>query len=139
MINTKDMARAIDWGAKRKPENGGKFLAVNTGSNQWNNRILALAEAIETVIPGVKISVNPDAPPDKRSYRANFDLFKKLAPEAQPQEDLITTVKEIKDNLVAMGFNDPNYRESMFIRLRVLDYLQKNGLLNSNLEWIYNK
>ena len=81
MINTKDMARAILWGASRKPENGGKFLAVNTGSNQWNNRILALAEAIETVIPGVKISVNPDAPPDKRSYRANFDLFKKLAPD----------------------------------------------------------
>jgi len=139
MINTKDMARAIEWGASRKPENGGKFLAVNTGSNQWNNRILALAEAIESVIPGVKITVNPDAPPDKRSYRANFDLFRKLAPENQPQEDLISTVKEIKDNLVVMGFNDPNYRESMFIRLKVLDYLQKNGMLNSNLEWIYNK
>lgn len=137
MINTKDMARALEWGATRKPENGGKFLAVNTGSNAWNNRILALAEAIETVIPGVKIKVNPDAPPDKRSYRANFDLFKKLAPDHQPQEDLISTVKEIKDNLVAMGFNDPNYRESMFIRLKVLDYLQKNGLLNGNLEWVY--
>jgi|WetSurSiteA1Bulk_404760.scaffolds.fasta_scaffold00183_7 nucleoside-diphosphate-sugar epimerase len=137
MINTKDMARAIDWGVSRKAANGGKFLAVNTGSNQWNNRILALAEAIETVIPGVKISVNPDAPPDKRSYRANFDLFKKLAPGHQPQEDLISTVKEIKDNLVAMGFNDPNYRESMFIRLKVLDYLMQNGLLNNNLEWTH--
>jgi nucleoside-diphosphate-sugar epimerase len=139
MINTKDMARAIEWGANRKPENGGKFLAVNTGSNEWNNRILALAEAIETVIPGVKISVNPDAPPDKRSYRANFDLFKKLAPDYQPQEDLISTVKEIRDNLVAMGFNDPNYRESMFIRLKVLDYLLKQGMLNNNLEWVFNK
>jgi nucleoside-diphosphate-sugar epimerase len=139
MINTKDMARAIEWGANRKPENGGKFLAVNTGSNEWNNRILALAEAIEKVIPGVKIAVNPNAPPDKRSYRANFDLFKKLAPDYQPQEDLITTVKEIRDNLVAMGFNDPNYRESMFIRLKVLDYLLKQGMLNNNLEWIFNK
>jgi nucleoside-diphosphate-sugar epimerase len=139
MINTKDMARAIGWGVARKSENGGKFLAVNTGSNQWNNRILALANAIESVIPGVKITVNPDAPPDKRSYRANFDLFKKLAPDYQPQEDLISTVKEIKDNLVAMGFNDPNYRDSMFIRLKVLDHLQKIGMLNKNLEWVYNK
>ena len=58
----------------------------------------------------------------------------------QPQEDLISTVKEIKDNLVAMDFNDPNYRESMFIRLKVLDHLlQKNGMLNSNLEWIFSK
>ena len=38
-----------------------------------------------------------------------------------------------------MGFNDPNYRESMFIRLKVLDYLQKNGMLNGNLEWTFKK
>jgi nucleoside-diphosphate-sugar epimerase len=136
MINTKDMARAIDWGLARKPENGGKFLAVNTGSNEWNNRILALAEATEKVIPGVKISTNPDAPPDKRSYRANFDLFKKLAPNHQPQEDLLSTVIEIKENLIQMGFNDSNFRESLFIRLKVIDNLKKLGLLNDNLEWI---
>jgi nucleoside-diphosphate-sugar epimerase len=139
MINTKDMARALTWGISRKPETGGKFLAVNTGSNKWNNRILALAEAIETVIPGVKISVNPDAPPDKRSYRASFDLFTKLAPEAQPQEDLISTVQEIRDNLIGMKFNDPNYRESLFIRLKTLDRLQKIGMLNGNLEWTFKK
>ena len=136
MINTKDMARAMDWGLSRKASNGGKFLAVNTGSNNWNVRILQLAEAIESVIPGVKISVNPDAPPDKRSYRANFDLFKKLAPDNQPQEDLISTVVEVRDNLIAMNFNDPKFRESSFIRLKVLDALQNAGLLNSNLEWI---
>lgn len=137
MINTKDMARAIDWGISRKPENGGRFLAVNTGSNQWNNRILALAEAIKSVIPGVKISLNPNAPPDKRSYRANFDLFKTLAPDHQPQEDLLSTVKEIKENLIQMGFNDPNFRESTFIRLKVLHNLQQIGMLNNNLEWTY--
>jgi nucleoside-diphosphate-sugar epimerase len=135
MINTKDMARAIDWGLTRKADNGGNFLVVNTGSNEWNNRILALAEATGKVIPGVKISVNPDAPPDKRSYRANFDLFKKLAPNHQPQEDLLSTVIDIKDNLVEMGFNDPNYRQSLFIRLKVIDRLKSKGLLTDNLEW----
>lgn len=135
MINTLDMARAIDWGITRKAENGGKFLAVNTGSNEWNNEIIKLAEATATVIPGVKISVNPDAPPDKRSYRANFDLFKKLAPNHQPQQDLISTVRDIKDNLVEMNFNDPNYRDSFFIRLKVIDNLKKIGMLNDNLEW----
>ncbi|MBN1950904.1 MAG: SDR family oxidoreductase [Bacteroidales bacterium] len=136
MINTKDMARALDWGVSRKKENGGKFLVVNTGSNDWNNRILALAEATEKVIPGIKISVNPDAPPDKRSYRANFDLFKRLAPNHQPQEDLLSTVTDIKNNLVEMGFNDPKYRESQLIRLRVIDKLKNKGYLNDNLEWL---
>lgn len=136
MINTKDMARAIDWGVSREAAIGGKFLAVNAGSNDWNNKIYALAEATASVIPGVDISVNPNAPPDKRSYRANFDLFKKLAPNHQPKEDLLSTVNDIKTNLVEINFNDPNYRSSQFIRLKVLDLLQNKGLLNSKLQWV---
>jgi nucleoside-diphosphate-sugar epimerase len=135
MINTKDMARAIDWAISRQASEGGAFLAVNAGSNEWNNRISALAEAIASVIPGVKITVNPNAAPDKRSYRANFDLFKKLAPHHQPREDLLSTVREIKSNLADMNFNDADYRNSTLIRLKVLDDLQKKGLLNKNLEW----
>lgn len=136
MINTKDMALAMDWSISRAASNGGSFLAVNTGSNEWNTNILSLAEATAQVIPGVKISTNPDAPPDKRSYRANFDLFKKLAPNHQPRENLISTVEDIRNNLVQMNFNDSNYRESQLIRLKVIGKLIDLGWLNENLEWI---
>jgi nucleoside-diphosphate-sugar epimerase len=127
MINTRDMARAMDWSITRPASLGGQFLAVNTGSNDWNTNILSLAEATAQVIPGVKISINPDAPPDKRSYRANFDLYKKLAPDHQPQEDLISTVKEIRDNLIGMQFNDPEYRKSQLIRLEVLRWSNRTN------------
>jgi nucleoside-diphosphate-sugar epimerase len=136
MINTKDMARAFEWGVLRDPANGGAFLAVNTGCNEWNNQIKPLAEAVAEQIPGAGVSTNPDAVPDKRSYRVNFDLYKKLAPDHQPLCDLESTISEIKDNLTAMEFNDPNFRESQFIRLKVLARLREQGLLNDNLEWI---
>lgn len=136
MINTKDMARALDWSVSRPAGNGGRFLAVNTGSNSWNTTMLSLAEAVAQVIPGVDISINPDAPPDKRSYRANFDLYKQLAPDHQPLEDLISTVREIRDNLVAMNFNDPDYRSSQLIRLQVISQLQACGRLDRHLSWI---
>lgn len=139
MINTKDMARAFEWGVIRTADMGGKFLAVNTGSNEWNNQIKPLAEAVAGEIPGVKVSVNEDAAPDKRSYRVNFDLFKKLAPDHQPIHDLNTTIKEIRDNLVEMNFNDPNFRESKLIRLKVLSYLQEQNLIDENLEWVAKK
>lgn len=135
MINTRDMALAMDWSIARPSSLGGRFLAVNTGSNEWNTNILSLAEATAGVIPGVNISINPDAPPDKRSYRANFDLYKQLAPDHQPQEDLISTVKEIKDNLIAMRFNDPEYRKSQLIRLEVISRLQATGRLSTDLRW----
>lgn len=136
LINIKDMARAMDWAIARSPSNGGKFLAVNTGSNEWNTNILSLAEATAEVIPNVDISINPDAPPDKRSYKANFDLFKRLAPDHQPRENLISTVEEMKSNLQQMGFDDENYRESQLMRLHVLSRLQEYGLLNEQLRWI---
>jgi nucleoside-diphosphate-sugar epimerase len=138
MINTKDMARAIEWGIIREHHMGGNFLAVNTGMNEWNNQIKPLAEAVAREIPGVKVTVNPDAMPDKRSYMVNFDLYKELAPDHQPIYDLASTIREIRDNLVAMNFRDSNFRVSGLIRLHVLDSLQKSGYLNEQLEWNWN-
>ena len=136
MINTKDMARALEWGVVRSASEAGNFIAINTGSNEWNNQVKPLADTIAKIIPGTKISVNPDAPPDKRSYRVNFDLYKKLAPNHQPVYDLITTITEVKEGLEGMKFNDPDFRESQFIRLKVLDRLMREGYINDKLEWV---
>lgn len=136
MINTKDMARAFEWSCTRTQDQGGAFLAVNTGSNDWNYQIKPLAEAVEAQISGVNVSVNLDAAPDKRSYRVNFDLFKELAPDHQPVWDLESTICDLKENLEAMGFDDPDFRESQFIRLKMLARLRERGLLNDNLVWI---
>ena len=121
MINTRDMARAFEWGILRKKENGGNFLAINTGSTGWNVQIKPLAEAVAMQIPGVKVLVNKDAAPDKRSYRVNFDLFKELAPDHQPLWDLQKTISELKRNFIEMNFSDSNFRESTLIRLKVLN------------------
>ena len=113
-------------------------MAVNVGCDEWNYQVKDLAEAVAEVIPDIDISINKDAQPDKRSYRVNFDLFKKLAPEHQPKIDLITTIKELRDGLETIGFNDSNFRHSKFMRLRALTDLQNKGLLNSRLEWLNN-
>jgi nucleoside-diphosphate-sugar epimerase len=135
LINVKDMAIAIDWAISRPASNGGEFLAVNTGSNEWNYQVKELAEAVAQVIPGVKVSVNPDAPPDKRSYRVNFDLYKQLAPDHQPQHNLLDTIQELKQNLDEMGFSDGNFRNSRLMRLKVLNHLQEKTLIDSQLSW----
>jgi hypothetical protein len=73
--------------------------------------------------------------PDKRSYRVNFDLFKRLAPDHQPEMDLRSAIKELKNGLEQMGFNDPDFRNSDFIRLKVLTNLRSKGYLSENLKW----
>ncbi|MEO8472494.1 MAG: SDR family oxidoreductase [Chryseolinea sp.] len=134
LINVKDMAVAIDWAITRDKAIG-DFLAVNTGTDEWNYQVKELAEAVASVIPGVKVSVNTEAPPDKRSYRVNFGLYKKLAPNHQPQYDLLTTIKELRDGLEAMKFHDSDFRDSKLMRLKVLTSLMDKKELTTELKW----
>lgn len=135
LINVNDMARAIEWAISRDTTNGGEFLAVNVGSNEWNYQVKDLAYAVAEVIPDIDISINKNAAPDKRSYRVNFDYYKKLAPNHLPKYDLINTIEELRDGMEAMGFDDEKFRNSNFMRLNMLNQLRSNGLLNKNLEW----
>ena len=136
MINVKDMARAIDWAITRQANNGGEFLSVNVGTDAWNYQVLEIAETVAKLIPGTTISINKNAQPDKRSYRVNFERFKKLAPNHQPQVDLINTITEVKDGLESLLFNDANFRNSHYTRLKVLTHFRDNGLLDSKLRWV---
>jgi nucleoside-diphosphate-sugar epimerase len=136
LIHVKDMARAIEWAITRTPDNGGEFLAVNAGSNEWNYQVKELAEAVAEIIPGTEVSVNLEAAPDKRSYRVNFDKFKALAPNHQPQVSLKQAIKELRDGLTQMDFKDGDFRNSLLMRLKVLTSLQETNAINDQLQWI---
>lgn len=133
LINVRDMGTAIIWGFERDPGEGGNYLVVNTGSDSWNYQIKELAYAIQEVLPEVKVSVNKDALPDKRSYRVNFDLYKKLAPGYQPEHDLIRTIQDLVSGLQGIGFNDRKFRESKLIRLVVVNEMLSTGILDESL------
>jgi nucleoside-diphosphate-sugar epimerase len=135
LIHVRDMARAIEWAISRDESNGGKFLAVNAGSNEWNLQVKELANAVAEVIPNVEVSINENAEPDKRSYRVDFDLFKKLAPNHQPKIDLTTAIIELKEGLEGMKFQDEDFRNSRLMRLKVLTHLGEAELINDNLDW----
>ena len=57
LIHVRDMARAIDWALERPADHGGAFLALNTGSDEWNYQIRQLADAVASIVPGVEVSV----------------------------------------------------------------------------------
>jgi nucleoside-diphosphate-sugar epimerase len=135
LINTKDMARAIDWAIGRNPASGGDFLIINAGSDEWNYQVRDLAVAVQRQMPAVEVSINPDAQPDKRSYRVDFSLFRQLAPKHQPIHSLDATVRELRSGLEGIGFSDANFRESRLVRLKMLNALKTSGCLTDDLYW----
>ncbi len=135
LINVRDMARAIEWAIARPASNGGQYLAVNAGADEWNYQVKELAQAVADAIPGTTVSINTSAPPDKRSYKVDFSLFRSLAPNHQPQETLAGSVAALRDGLRELGFADPDFRNSPLIRLKVLEGLIAGGLVSEDLRW----
>jgi len=136
LINVSDMVRAMDWGMKRKINNGGKYVSVNVGTESWNYQVKKLAEAVCDNIPNTTLAINADAQPDKRSYKVDFSLFKVLAPDYQPIMSLDQSIKEIYEGLQDINFQDTQFRKSKYMRLNSLNYLIENNVLDTNLNWI---
>ena len=133
LIHVRDMARAIEWAITRS---GDSPLVVNAGSDNWNYTVRELAEAVAAEMPGTTVSINASAPPDRRSYKVDFSLFRSLAPEHQPQVTLHEAIGELVDGLRGIAFADPDFRRSPLIRLHALAGLLDAGLLSPELRWL---
>lgn len=138
LIDVRDMARAIEWAIFRAPEQGGQMLVVNVGSDARNHQVRDLAQAAAEAIAGASVSINTEAPPDPRSYRVDFSLFRELAPAHQPQADLAASIAGLVAGLRAIGFADAAFRRSAhFIRLNALAALMERGALTRELRWAW--
>lgn len=135
LIDVKDMSRSIDWALDRFIENDVPFLPVNVGSQEWNFQVKDLAHAVAHIIKGTRVTINKNAQDDKRSYRINFDRFKQIAPNHQPQESLENTIHQLKNGLEKMKFADSDFRISQFMRLKTLEKHIEKHRLNDELRW----
>lgn len=136
LIDVADMARAIEWAATRKPENGGRFLVVNTSTDSANYQVRDLAQAVAAAVPGTTVDINTSAPADSRSYKVDFTLFRTLAPDHQPQLDLAASIKGLIDGMQRMAFKDAEFRNSDFMRLKMLEKHMAEDRLSQDLRWV---
>lgn len=139
LIHVRDMALAMEWALGRTAEQGGPFLLVNAGTEDWNYQVRDLAQAVAEIIPGTGVSINTSAAPDKRSYKVNFARYRELAPMHQPRISLRDAIMDLRDGLIGMNFNDPDFRNSNLIRLNVLKALKAKGHLSQDCRWNHQK
>jgi nucleoside-diphosphate-sugar epimerase len=135
LIDVADMARAIEWAIGRSPEQGNRILVVNAGSKTANYQVRELAEVVAAELPGTKININREAPPDLRSYQVDFSLFAELAPAHLPAVSLSQSVRNLYSGLRGIGFSDREFRASPLMRLRTLKDHIADGRLSTDLRW----
>lgn len=133
LIDVRDMARAIEWAVSREILEDTRYLSLNVGSEAWNYQVRDLAHAVAESVKGTTVSINTSAQPDGRSYKVDFGLFKKLAPNHQPLETLESSIVRLRDGLSELGFKDREFRQSPLIRLKVLERQMASGALGEDL------
>jgi nucleoside-diphosphate-sugar epimerase len=131
LIHVQDMSRAMDWAIQR--EEGGEFLIINTGSNEWNYQVKELAASVQSMFNDVEVNININAQPDKRSYKVNFDQYEKLATGFQPKVNLQNAIKDLKEGLCSIHFKDKNFRQSSLVRLKTIQRLIDTGVIDDQL------
>lgn len=135
LIDVADMARAIEWAIDRRPSTGGRYLAINAGSDDRNYQVRDLANAVARAVPGTEVSINTSAPVDSRSYKVDFGLFRTLAPNHQPVVNLDQSIKNLIAGLKKMNFKDSDFRSSDLMRLKVLQGHIDSDRLDEGLRW----
>lgn len=135
LIDTQDMARAIEWAVRRPAGNGGRFLTINVGSDDRNYQVRDLAERVASAVDGTSVDINTSAPADSRSYKVDFSLFKSLAPDHQPVVNLDQSIAELVAGLRGMAFSDADFRSGPMMRLKVLQGHLDGGRLSDDLVW----
>ena len=108
---------------------------VNAGSDSWTWQAGELANEVAALLPGVAVSINRDASAAVRASKADFSLFRRLAPLHQPREKLATAVLEMKAALESyFAANGTDF--TRLLRLRALTDLVEQGRLDSDLTWV---
>jgi nucleoside-diphosphate-sugar epimerase len=119
LINCRDMARAFQMFIERDPVSvSGK--PVNVGFNKENFQVREIGKMIQDAWPEGQITYLPKSVLDPRDYKVNFNLLESIFPDFHPSSPLFTGVREIKNQLVRIGYSNSDRNSKRFIRLNEL-------------------
>ncbi len=132
IVHIEDISRAFIAALHADPE-AISGEAFNVGRTDQNYQIREIAEAVAAVVPGCRVEIAPDAGPDKRSYRVNFDKIARALPGFQPRWDVHQGARQLYESFVAAGltlddFNGPRYQRTSHIK-----GLMASGVLGPDL------
>ncbi|MDJ1157089.1 SDR family oxidoreductase [Chelatococcus sp. SYSU_G07232] len=132
IVHVEDIARAFLAGL-HAPEEKVFNEAFNVGQTRHNYRIREIAEVVAGVVPGCRLEIAPEAGPDKRSYRVNFDKIARVLPEFRPQWDVRRGAEQLyvayrASRLTLEEFEGPRYQRISHIKM-----LMSAGILDAEL------
>lgn len=134
LISVLDMSKVINFFIKHEPKEF--YNCFNSGSDEWNYKIIDLANQVSEICGHNNVNVQDDNVVDNRSYKVDFSKLKNYTNNEIKFLSITDVVKEMVDEISNSSFEDLNFRKSKFSRLSYLNFLISKKYINKNLEWI---
>ena len=109
--------------------------AFNVGRNRENYRIRDVADLVEEIIEGSRVSYAPDGGPDKRYYRVAFDKIERALPSFQPRWTVRRGIEELYRAYHVVGLKREDLEGSRYLRIKHIRKLQKARRIDRDLRW----
>jgi nucleoside-diphosphate-sugar epimerase len=134
LVHIEDITQACVC-ALRAPRGDVHNLAVNVGSNDENYRMRELAGFVQDIVPKCRLEFSPDAGPDPRCYRVNFDKIQKIFPSFNTRWTARMGVQQCYDSYRKHGLQRDEYEGVRYKRIAHIENLIAHGKLDSSLRW----
>ena len=90
------------------------------------------------MVPRCRLEIAPDASPDTRSYRVNFDKIARVLPAFKPQWDARRGAEQLYDayrhsKLTLEEFEGPRYQRISHIQKLIADGVLRNDLRHARV------
>jgi nucleoside-diphosphate-sugar epimerase len=110
--------------------------AFNVGRDGENYRVAEVAELVQEAIPEAAIELAPGAGADPRCYRVDFGKLARTLPGFAPRWCVADGIRELCDAFQRVGLEQRDLEGDRYLRIRHIQRLQNEGLLDADLRWV---
>lgn len=135
LVHIEDISRAF-LAALEAPREKVHDEAFNVGHSDENYRIREVADLVEEIVPGSKVTYAEDGGPDKRCYRITCEKIMDVLPAYQPQWTVRKGVVELYEAYQATKLVQSDLEGSRFLRIKHILGLIDAQRLDKDLRWV---
>jgi nucleoside-diphosphate-sugar epimerase len=135
LVHVRDITRAF-LAVLNAPRDLVHDQAFNVGATSENYQIREIAEMIEQIVPGARVSFAEGGGPDKRSYRVDCSKLRLVLPDFEPQWVVPGGVEELYQSYVDNGLTFEEFTGSSYLRIKRVQELQAAGRVDDQLRWL---
>jgi len=134
LVHIEDISRAF-LAVLEAPREKIHGEAFNVGRSEENYRIHEVADLVEEIVDGSKVTYAEDGGPDKRCYRVDCTKIVETLPAYQPVWTVRKGVEELYAAYQAVKLTQEDLEGSRYLRIREILRLIEGGQIDANLRW----